>query len=75
MELLPTILKGLRMLDLTIPDMTCGGCARGVTQAVKSVDAAAELVIDLDSHRVQVKTTASEDAIKSAIVEAGFTPA
>ena len=63
------------MLDLTIPDMTCGGCARGVTQAVKSVDPAAELLIDLDSHKVQVKTAASAAAIKSAIVEAGFTPA
>ena len=62
------------MLDLTIPDMTCGGCARGVTQAVKSVDPTAELVIDLDTHMVQVKTSASADAVKNAIVEAGFTP-
>ena len=62
------------MLDLTIPDMTCGGCARGVTHAVKSVDPAAELVIDIDSHRVQVKTAASAAAIKGAIIAAGFTP-
>lgn len=63
------------MLDLTIPDMTCGGCARGVTAAVKSVDPAAELLIDLDTHKVQVKTAASAEAVKFAIVEAGFKPA
>ena len=62
------------MLDLTIPDMTCGGCARGVTAAIKSVDPAAELLIDVDSHKVQVKTSASVEAVKAAVIEAGFTP-
>ncbi len=62
------------MLDLTIPDMTCGGCARGVTAAIKSVDPLAELTIDIDSHRVQVTTSASAEAVKAAVVEAGFTP-
>ena len=62
------------MLDLTIPDMTCGGCARGVTAAIKAIDPAAELVIDLDSHKVQVKTSASAEAVKAAVVEAGFAP-
>jgi copper chaperone len=62
------------MLDLTIPDMTCGGCARGVTAAIKSVDPSAELVIDVETHKVQVKTSASAAAVKAAVVEAGFTP-
>ena len=63
------------MLDLTIPDMTCGGCARGVTAAIKAVDPAAELTIDIDTHRVQVKTSASAAMVKNAVIEAGFTPA
>lgn len=62
------------MLDLTIPDMTCGGCASAVTMAVKSVDPGAELDFDLGMFRVQVKTAASEAKVKGAIVEAGFTP-
>lgn len=62
------------MLDLTIPDMTCGGCARGVTAAIKSVDPAAELAIDVEARKVQVKTSASADAVKAAVIEAGFTP-
>ncbi|MGV8987742.1 MAG: heavy-metal-associated domain-containing protein [Cypionkella sp.] len=62
------------MLDLTIPDMTCGGCARGVTAAIKAIDPGAELVIDIDTHKVQVKTSATAEAVKAAVVEAGFTP-
>ena len=62
------------MLDLTIPDMTCGGCARAVTMAVKSVDPAAELDFDLGKFRVKVKTASPEAKVKSAIAEAGFTP-
>ena len=62
------------MLDLTIPDMTCGGCARGVTQAVKSIDPGAEVKIDLDTRKVQVTTSASAAAVKSVIAQAGFSP-
>ena len=56
------------MLDLTIPDMTCGGCARGVTAAIKSVDPTADLVIDVATHKVQVKTSASAESVKKAVV-------
>jgi copper chaperone len=62
------------MLDLSIPDMTCGGCARGVTAAVKELDPAAELTIDVAARKVQVKTSASDAAVKQAITEAGFSP-
>lgn len=61
------------MLEMTLPGMTCGGCARGVTAAIKSVDPAAEVVIDVSSRNVQVKTDASADAVKAAVEEAGFT--
>ena len=29
-----------------IPNMSCGGCARGVTRAIESVDAKARITID-----------------------------
>ncbi|MBA3910777.1 MAG: copper chaperone [Rhodobacter sp.] len=63
------------MIELTVPDMTCGGCARGVTTAIKSVDPRAEVVIDLASHKVQVTTTAGSSAVKAAVAGAGFSPA
>ena len=63
------------MLSFEIPDMTCGHCVRAVTAAVKAADPAAELQIDLPSHRVQVQTTAPREAVVQQLVEAGYTPA
>ena len=63
------------MLSFEIPDMTCGHCVRAVTAAVKAADPAAELQIDLPSHRVQVQTTAPREAVVAQLVEAGYTPA
>lgn len=63
------------MLDLTLPEMTCGGCARGVTAAIKAVDADAELQIDVASRKVKVTTKASAEAVTRAVTEAGFPPA
>ncbi len=63
------------MLDFQIPDMTCGHCVRSVTAAVKAADPAAEVTIDLPSHRVQVQTAAPREAVVAQLVEAGYTPA
>ena len=62
------------MLELTLPGMTCGGCARGVTAAIKAVDPAAEVVTDVPGRTVRVSTTASAAAVKAALDEAGFSP-
>lgn len=63
------------MLDLTLPNMTCGGCARGVTAAIKTIDAEAELRFDLPNRKVQITTKASAEAVARAVTEAGFPPA
>lgn len=60
------------MLDFQVNGMTCGGCARAVTNAVKSVDAAADVQVDLASKRVTVESTADATKIRSAIEEAGY---
>jgi copper chaperone len=62
------------MLDFQIPDMTCGHCVKAVTEAVKAVDPAAELQIDLPTHRVQVQTAAPREQVVAKLVEAGYTP-
>lgn len=63
------------MLELTLPGMTCGGCARGVTAAIKSVDPAAEVVTDVPGRSVRVQTSAKPEAIKAAVEQAGFAAA
>jgi copper chaperone len=62
------------MIDMTIPDMTCGGCARAVSAAIKTVDPTAEIATDVATRKVQIKTFASAAALQQAVVEAGFTP-
>ena len=54
--------------------MTCGHCVRAVTDAIKGVDAAATVEIDLDAGRVSVCTdTVSPDRIADAITAEGYT--
>ena len=52
--------------------MTCGGCARGVTNAVRAIDPEAEVAVDLAAKSVAVRSNASADRIRSAIDEAGY---
>ena len=60
------------MYALHVLKMHCGGCARSVTRAVLAIDSAARVDVDLPSKTVRVATTAGMDAVKSAIVNAGF---
>ena len=62
------------MIELTLPGMTCGGCARGVVAAIKAVDPTAEVVTDLATHKVQVTTKADTELMKKAVMDAGYMP-
>ena len=62
-------------MQFQIETMTCGGCARGVTKAIQSVDATATVQADPPNRRVDVTTTAPRDQIVAALTEAGFAPA
>ena len=63
------------MLTFEIPNMTCGHCVRAVTEAVKAADPGALVECDLPSHRVQVQTSASREAVLAQLTEAGYAPA
>lgn len=60
------------MLEFTVKGMTCGGCARAVTNAIRSVDEAATVQIDLAAKRVTVESEADAVKVRSAIEEAGY---
>lgn len=55
-----------------IPNMSCGGCARGVTRAIESVDANARIAIDQASREVEVSTDLQSQQIIAALAEAGY---
>ncbi len=62
-------------IELTLPDMTCGHCAKTVTTTVQQVDPAAQLKIDLPTHKVQIESTQPAQAFAAALTEEGYPPA
>ena len=60
------------MIELTLPTMTCGHCARTVTTTVQQVDAAATVQIDLPTHKVVITSQQPAEAFKAALAEEGY---
>lgn len=59
-------------LHLTIPSMACAACAETITQAVQRVDATATVEADPQTKAVKVETAAAPEAVKAAIMAAGY---
>jgi copper chaperone len=57
-----------------VEDMTCGGCARAVTAAVKAIDPAARIEADPPTRTVLVDSERPEAEIRAALQQAGFPP-
>lgn len=62
------------MIEFKVNDMSCGGCVNAVTRAVKQVEPAAEVDINLDTKRVRINGSNNAEALRNAIRDAGFTP-
>jgi copper chaperone len=60
------------MSRFIVEDMTCDGCVRAITGAVRSADPGAELHIDLATHLVDVAASLPDQAVQDAIADAGF---
>ena len=63
------------MIELTLPDMSCGHCVQVVTRTVQQVDADARLKIDLPAHRVRIESSRPEADFAAALAEEGYAPA
>lgn len=59
-------------MQFHIENMTCGGCAKGVTAAIRALDPSATVEADPAKRSVKVKTTTKRDDIEKALAEAGF---
>lgn len=62
------------MIEIKVPDMTCGHCVSTITKAVKALDDLAKIDITLSEHLVRVDSKASKEAVLQSIAEAGYTP-
>jgi copper chaperone len=60
--------------QFTVKDMTCGHCAGRIAKSVQQADPAAQLSIDLPSHKVTVEGSAAAAVYEQAIRAAGYTP-
>lgn len=60
------------MFRFHVPGMTCGGCARSVSNAILSVDPAAEVTTDPPNRAVTVTSSADQQVLVAAIAEAGY---
>lgn len=60
------------MLRFHIPNMTCGGCAKSVTQALLSVDPQALIETDPPSREVRVHSAVDETTFLAVLDEAGY---
>ena len=59
-------------MQFHVETMTCGGCARGVTKAIQSVDPSAVVEADPSARSVVVTSTSPRAAIEAALAHAGF---
>ncbi|WP_457281924.1 heavy-metal-associated domain-containing protein [Polaromonas sp. P5_D5] len=59
-------------MEFNIPAMSCGHCVGAVTQAIKSLDAAAQVSVDLPGKKVVVQSSQGRQAVAAALAEAGY---
>lgn len=60
-------------MKFRIANMTCGGCAKGVTATLKKVDPAVQPQIDLDRKEVAIEGSAAQPAdFARALTAAGW---
>lgn len=57
---------------LNVPDMSCDHCVRAISSEVAVVPGVQTVDVRLDTKTVSVTGTASEDAIRAAVTEAGY---
>lgn len=60
------------MYRFQVPDMSCGGCAKSVTKALRSVDGTARIETDPAVREVRVDRSTDERALLAVLEEAGY---
>ena len=62
------------MIEFTLPDVSCGHCAGVVQKAIKAVDAAATVEVDIPGKKVRITSTSDKATLANALVAAGYAP-
>lgn len=59
-------------MKLTVEGMTCGHCVRSITRAIQSIDASADVRVDLEGGTVTIDGRLQPPAAKEAIEAEGY---
>jgi len=59
-------------MEFNIPAMSCGHCASTITQAVKALDPAAQVDVDLAAKKVVIQSSQDQRAVAAALAQAGY---
>lgn len=60
------------MQIFTVSGMSCGHCVRAITQAIRALDAAAEVQVDLGASEVRVASRLDAEQLQQAIRAQGY---
>ena len=63
------------MIEMNLPDMSCGHCASTVAQTCKLVDPASKVEVDLANKMVRIDSAEDRADFAEALTEAGYPPA
>lgn len=63
------------MTTYKVEKMSCGHCTSAIEKSIRSVDPGAQVTCDLSDRTVRVDSALDDDAIRSAIRQAGYEPA
>ena len=59
--------------QLKVPSIVCEGCAETITKAIASLDAEAQVKVNLEAKIVTIESKSSLESIKEAITAEGHT--
>lgn len=60
------------MHEVKVSGLTCGGCVKSLSNALKAIDSKLEVDVDLNTQMVRIKSEKSQEEIALTIEEAGF---
>ncbi len=55
-----------------VPGVSCGHCKHAIEQEVGALDGVDSVVVDVDTKQVTVVGSVADDAVRAAIIEAGY---
>ena len=60
------------MLTLNIPAISCGHCARAITEAVQELDPAAAVDVDIAGKQARITTASATGAVLDRLEQEGY---